>query len=105
MLYLTNQVYRINITKMEDYNYQKKLLQRIYSEASLAPVFKENPKYCFNQFADMMPYIAYKDILGNKYIIRGRPSGIFNPYDSEERAIIAEYKSLDELVNDGWRLN
>lgn len=90
---------------MEDHEYQKKNLERIFNGALLAPVFHRNPVYCINQFSDLIPYISYSDVMGDKYIIRGRPKGEYNPYDTEEREIIAEYHSLDELVNAGWRLD
>jgi len=87
---------------MEDKDYQKKDLEAIYSAASLAPIFKSNAKYCVGQFAKLTPYIAYADIMDYKYIIRAT-----DDYSnlSESNTIIVEYGSLDELVNDGWRLD
>ncbi len=85
-------------------SFQKKTLQNIYYSASLAPVFQVNSKYNFEKFSDKTPYISYDDIMNNKYIIRGREKGILNQYHSEKEEIIAEYKSVDELVNDGWSL-
>jgi len=90
---------------MEDKEYQKKNLEAIYSTASLAPVFHHNPKYCIGKFADLTPYISYNDVMNYKFIIRARPDSEFNPYDSQEREIIAKYDSLESLVNDGWRLD
>lgn len=90
---------------MEDHEYQKKQLERIFNGALLAPVFHRHPDYCINQFAKLIPYISFDDVMDYKYIIRGRPTGEHNPYDTEEREIIAEYHSLDELVNAGWRLD
>ena len=90
---------------MEDKDYQKKNIEAIYAAASLAPVFKKNPKHSVGNYADLTPYISYNDIMENKYIIRGRPIGEHNSFDSEEREIIAEYDSIESLVNDGWRLD
>ena len=91
---------------MEEHKYQKYHLERIFNEVLFAPVFHRNPKYCINQFSDLIPYISYDDVMGYKYIIRGLPIlAEPNHYDSEAREIIAEYKNLEELVNAGWRLD
>jgi len=90
---------------MEDKEYQKKNLEVIYNAASMAPVFKSNPKYCIGRFEDLTPYISYNDIMSYKYIIRGRPVEEHNSFDAQEREIIVEYDSLESLVNDGWRLD
>ena len=90
---------------MEDKEYQKKNLETIYSAASMAPVFKPNSKYCINKFAGLTPYISYNDIMSYKFIIRGRPIGEHNSFDALERDIIAEYDTIESLVNDGWRLD
>ena len=91
---------------MDDKEYQKKNLEKIYRDASLAPAFKQHPKYCTGDFAEVTPYIAYDDVRLMKFIIRGRELGSkFNSFDNEKRQIIVEYTSLEELINDGWRLD
>ncbi len=91
---------------MEDKEVQKKNLEIIFRDASLAPVFKCHPKYCIGEFASATPYIAYDDVIDEKYIIRGRElSSKRNSFDNEKRKIIVEYASLDELIDDGWRLD
>lgn len=90
---------------MEDKEYQKKNLEAIISAASFAPVFKSNPKHCIGKFADLTPYISYDDVMNYKFIIRGRPIGEHNSFDSQQREIIAKYDSLESLVDDGWRLD
>ena len=91
---------------MEDKEVQKKNLEIIFRDASLAPVFKCHPKYCTGDFATVTPYIAYDDVMDEKYIIRGRELGAKrNSFDNEKRPIIVEYTSIDDLVNDGWRLD
>ena len=79
--------------------------EAIFNYVLYAPVLEHHPGYCNRQFADLIPYIAYDDVMKSKYIIRGRPHGENNRYDSEAREIIVEYENLDELVNAGWRLN
>ena len=90
---------------MEDREFQKKNLEAIYNAASLAPVFKHNPKYSTGKFNGLTPYISYDDIMNYKFIIRGRPVNEYNPFDAQKREIIAEYNTIEELVNDGWRLD
>jgi hypothetical protein len=90
---------------MEDKEYQRKNLEAIYADSSMAPVFKQNPKYCLGRFADLTPYISYNDVMSYKYIIRGRPIGEHNSFDAQEREIIVEYNNLESLINDGWRLD
>ena len=85
--------------------YQIKNLDHIYATAMFAPVFKNNPKYCVGKFQDLTPYIAYDDVMNNKYIIRGRPVSITSNFDNEKREIISSYTSMEELVMDGWRLD
>jgi hypothetical protein len=40
-----------------------------------------------------------------KFIIRGRLIGEHLSFEAQEREIIAEYDSLESLINDGWRLD
>jgi hypothetical protein len=84
-------------------NLQIHNLKRIFDTASMAPVFKGNPKYTVNGVAR----IAYDDIMGEKYIIRCDnsfpESGSF--WSDEDATIIAQYNSIAELVEDGWRLD
>lgn len=87
---------------MEEKEYQKKNLEAIYSAASMAPVFKTNPKFSIDHFTLLTPYISYGDVMGYKFVIRGTKD--YND-KSETNPIIAEYVSIDELVNDGWRLD
>ncbi len=87
---------------MEDKEYQKKNLEAIYSSASLAPVFHPNAKFCDKQFAGLTPYIAYGDVMDYKFVIRAS-----SDYNDKlgTNPVIVEYGSIDELVNDGWRLD
>ena len=95
----------LTIAKEEsDFDWQVRNIENIFHAASMSPVFKINSKYCKEQFANVTPYISYNDVLNDKYIIRARPHGENNSFDSEEREIIKQYKSIEELVKDGWRL-
>jgi len=89
---------------MQDKVYQKMYFEAIFNYVLYAPVLEHHPSYCIRQFADLIPYIAFDDVMRSKYIVRGRPTGVANSNDSESREIIARYANLDELVNAGWRL-
>jgi len=90
---------------MDESGAQMRSLEVIFQTATFAPLFKPNPKHCKNQFAHFTPYISYKDIINKKYFIRGCPIGPGNFPDTGQRDIIAEYASIEELVNDGWQLD
>ena len=88
---------------MTDREYQISNLESIFSAASNAPVFKGNPKYG----VDGTARIGYNDVMNCKYIIRcdsGFPTsgGYWSGKDSK---IIAQYNSISEVVDDGWRLD
>ena len=88
---------------MTDREYQIGNLHRIFGAASLSPVFKENEKY----EVDGVPRIAYDDIMADKCIIRcdsGFPeSGGY--WRGKDAPLVAQYRSIEELVDDGWRLD
>jgi len=90
---------------MTDRVYQKMYFEAIFNYVLYAPVLEHHPHYCIHQFADLIPYIAYDDVMKGKFIIRGRPTGSTNTKASEAGTIIVEYANLDDLVNAGWRLN
>ncbi len=88
---------------MTDREYQINNLQRIFGEARLSPVFRRNSKYK----TEGVPRIAYDDIMNDKRIIRcdndfSRSGGFWSNTDA---TIIAQYDSIEELVDDGWRLD
>ena len=89
---------------IKDEESQKRSLKAIFLSPSFAPLFKRNPKHCVDKFADLTPYISYRDLVDNKLFIRGCPIGFGNTSDSGQREIIAEYSSIDELIDDGWQL-
>ena len=90
---------------MKESESQKRSLEAIFRIAAFAPLFKRNPKHCIDQFADLTPYISYRDIINKKLFIRGCPIGSRNCSDTGQRDIIVAYSSIDELINDGWQLD
>lgn len=86
---------------ISDKEYQLKNLERIYYEASLSPVFKKNSKYQ----GDGIPRIAYSDVRNHNYTIRWDKSWDGGLYWDEDTEVIANYETIDALINDGWRLD
>lgn len=77
-------------------------LERIFSEGSLSPIFRPNDKH----ETKGVPRIAYSDVMGRKYAIRDADnSEIRNGFWDQKARIVAEYKSIEDLVNDGWTLD
>ena len=90
------------ITKMEA---DIKALKNIYSRGTMAPYFKDNPRYPLKGCAF---YIAYDDVSDNKYIIRSfkLDENKLSSFRSEmSDPVVAEYTSVEELIADGWQLD
>ncbi len=90
-------------------DHQLKMLQEVFDKwIPPTPAFKPNhegvPK-------DTVPYISASDVHDYKYNIRVISSDVFfsnddNNYEKLENGeIIAHYDSLEELVEDGWKLD
>jgi len=88
---------------MDDRAYQISNLQEILGGALMSPVFRENPKYT----ADGVPRIDYNDVMSNKYVIKCDTDfpGSGSYWCNENAVAIARYSSIEELVDDGWRLD
>jgi len=84
-----------------DKEYQIQNLERIFNDGALSPIFKHNPKYPVEGVAR----IAYGDVMDYKIVIRNEKDFSGNSFWSENADIIAEYKSIEDLVDDGWRLD
>ncbi len=87
-----------------DKEYQIKNLQRIFNDGALSPIFKENPKY---PTSNGVYRISYDDVMNYKFVIRHDEdfSGDGTRFWNKDTEIIVEYKNIEELVDDGWRLD
>lgn len=89
------------IKKMSDRDYQIKTISAIYGCAFFTPVFKLNKKYMQEKKSNLIPFIAKVDLENKKFVIRGT-----DDYENniESNTLIAEYETVQELVDDGWKL-
>jgi hypothetical protein len=85
-----------------DRDYQIENLKRIFADASSSPVFKGNDKYP----TEGVPRIAYSDVMDFKYNIRVDTEFDAGPsFWDEKTPVIVKYTSIEDLVDDGWRLD
>jgi len=87
---------------ISDKEYQANNLEGIFSGGALSPIFRRNPKF---PIEEGVPRIAYKDIMDNKFIIRHDKNFSDNSFWNEDADVIVKYNSIEELVDDGWRLD
>ncbi len=89
-----------------------RLISEVYEEAMYAPLLRWNLKFKTKEFDGMTPYISIKDICDYKYVVCAIPDEELieklhkGPlYEMNRRKVISEYKSIEEMVEDGWRLD
>ena len=90
----------------QEYDRQKRMLKNIYECPQFAPQFYWNEKYRTEEMEDKIPYISIQDLLDYKYVICAMPQSQVEPILLEfgRHEVVKEYSSLDELVEDNWRL-
>jgi len=81
-----------------------KNLQKIFSYMHIQPVFKKNDKYS-EQLTNGAGMICYADLFKNNYVIRRGSFSNFQYEVDENSEIIASYESIEQMINDGWRLD
>ena len=84
-----------------------KLFKQVYDDAMYAPLLRWNIKFKTAQLNGMTPYICINDICNYKYVVSAIPDEEVTMMLQERfrRNVIAEYNSLEEMVEDGWRLD
>lgn len=90
----------------QEYDRQKRMLKNIYDAPQFAPQFYWNAKYKTEEMKDKVPYIGIQDLLDYKYVMCAMPKEEVEMilFEFGRREVVKEYDSLDELVEDGWRL-
>ena len=90
----------------QEYGRQKRMLKNIYDMPQFAPQFYWNEKYLTEEMKDKVPYICIQDLLNYKYVICAMPKEQVEAilFEFGRHEVVKEYNSLDELVEDDWRL-
>ncbi len=95
-----------NATRDATFHHQVEQLGYIIGGAICAPIFRPNRKYCAGATADLIPYIAYSDVMARQLIIRSQPSELpLSNFCNEKHKILAQYPDLEALLHDGWVLD
>jgi hypothetical protein len=76
-------------------------LARIFDEGARAPIFRAHPGHPVKG----VPRIAYGDVMDFKCVIRDDEGFSANPFWNEEARVVAQYATIEALVDDGWRLD
>ena len=100
----------INMDKKE-FNRQVKLFKERYEEPMFSPMLKWNPKFLTAELENEIPYISISDLCSDNYCICSIPkeeaeflSPGFCMMQMSRHNIIVEYSTLEELVEDGWKM-
>lgn len=90
-----------------DFEREVRLFKKVYDDALYAPLVRWNPKYEKEEYNGMTPYICIDDIVNYKYVVCAIPDNEVTSKLQEynRRVVIAEYNSIEEMVNDGWILD
>ena len=90
-----------------DIDREIRLFKQVYDDAMYAPYVRWNPKYKTEEFNGMTPYICIDDICDYKYVVCAIPDeeAVTMLQEQQRRNVIVEYNSIEEMVEDGWRLD
>ncbi len=90
-----------------DIKREVRLFKQVYDDAKYAPFVRWNPKYKTEKYNGMTPYICIDDIVNYKYVVCAIPDEEVKMMLQEQhrRNVIVEYNSIEEMVEDGWRLD
>lgn len=84
---------------------QLKLFKEHYDSPMFAPQLKWNIKYKTPELEGYIPIIAIKDLVDYNYVICAIPRekvGFMLIQLERTDKVIAEYNSLEDMVEDGW---
>ena len=84
---------------------QLELFQRHYDEPMYSPQLKWNEKYTTLELQDYTPIIAIMDLVNYNYVVCAIPKEKVKFMLCElnrTNKVLAEYDSLEAMVEDGW---
>ena len=95
----------------KEFNRQMKLFKEHYEEPQFSPMLKWNTKFLTAELENEIPYICISDLCSYNYCICSIPKdkavflidGMFM-MQLNRHNIIVEYSTLEELIEDGWKM-
>lgn len=86
---------------------QSELFKKHYDEPMFSPLLKWNDKYKTPELEGYTPIIAINDLVKYNYVVCAIPNEkvefMLMQLNRTDK-VLAEYDSLEEMVNDGWRM-
>lgn len=85
--------------------WQLKLFKEHYDNPMFSPQLKWNEKYKTSEFEGYTPIIAINDLVHYNYVVCAIPDEkveFMLMHLPRTDKVIAEYSSLEEMVEDGW---
>lgn len=92
---------------LEEIECRKKEFKEHYDSPIVSPQLRWNKKYKTTELEKFTPIIAINDLVNRNYVVCAIPNKkveMFLMQDSRTDKVIAEYNSLEEMVEDGWRM-
>lgn len=92
---------------LEEIEDRKKEFKEHYDSPFVSPQLRWNKKYKTTQLEKYTPIIAINDLVNRNYVVCAIPNEkveMFLKQLSRTDKVIAEYNSLEEMVEDGWRM-
>lgn len=92
---------------LEEIERRKQEFKEHYDSPNVSPQLRWNKKYKTPEFEGCIPIIAINDLVDRKYVVCAIPNEeveMFLMQITRTDKVIAEYKTLEEMVEDGWRM-
>lgn len=92
---------------LEEIERRKQEFKEHYDSPIVSPQLRWNKKYKTPEFEGCIPIIAINDLVDRKYVVCAIPNEeveMFLMQLTRTDKVIAEYNSLEEMVDDGWRM-
>lgn len=92
---------------LEEIESRKQEFKEHYDNPIVSPQLRWNKKYKTTELENYTPIIAINDLVKSNYVVCAIPNEkveFMLMHHPRTDKVIAEYSSLEEMVNDGWRM-
>lgn len=92
---------------LEEIESRKQEFKEHYDNPIVSPQLRWNKKYKTTELENYTPIIAINDLVESNYVVCAIPNEkveFMLMHLPRTDKVIAEYSSLEEMVNDGWRM-